>query len=286
MGIKQTAPQYSEQQVTELKGHFDATLARGGTLRRSTLSPFYFESMGFGLHYCFEYGGNHSPQYYEAVRDLIQGYRGAYVWLSVLEFNGKGACASSKPVNQMRAGRSPAFVPLQQLIGDAHQLCDYLGQNLAPSEAQAGSEVRPARFAPLSDPDDPGLFDIYVLANPHAGIYGPLHSADRKLHFGPKADEWKGLISALSQTSPDLSFEQLQSDSGRRTRKFPLLSRLGNPYISAEYEPAELQPLEEECRALVRLVGENEMHAAISKIKAAIGWAQESSSGLLFVPAN
>lgn len=272
MSVRQRFEQ-TAQRIIDLKSSFDEALARGGRIRRSSVSPYYFQVGGYGLVYCFEYEQERGPEYYREIQRLVQLRNGELPWMAALEFNAKGACLSSTPLDQVRIGRPMNFVEAEKLIADAAELCRHLLQSVS-QPVQTTLENVPD----LPDPEKPGVFEIYVLMNPQAGIDSTLSSKDRHLHFGPTEEEWKELHSGLERMA-------LQSGSPASVA-FPLLSRLSNPYESASYDRAEIHVLSEECRSVSRQLTSSPAQSLIQQILWAISWANHAHSGLLFAPAN
>jgi hypothetical protein len=277
------------QALDGLKPGFDEALSVGGRLFRSTASPGYFESAGYGINYCFEYEDDKAPSRYENISQFVEHYQGRLRWHAQLEFNGKGLCVSFAPMEQFKAihfrGETAEFVSAEDVAADARLLFQYLKERLTATAGGPASNVQTAREARLQDPDDPGVFEIYVLKNPEVGITANLHRDDRHLHFSPSDEQWKDLFSTIQTNPPNASASDSAQASNSGTGQFPLLSRISNPYDRGFYTFEELEALRTECEHAQRLVGSGEGRGAVEKILLAIDWAKQTHAGLLFNPS-
>src|SRR5262249_903167 len=134
---------------------------------------------------------------YQEIRLMVENYHGRLHWISSPEFNNKGACISFTPPNELRVGRTLRFVSLKEMFEDGVELCNHLGGRVSTFSIR-GVPITPPEMNPDAvDQDDAGIYDIYVLAAPEAGIHGELSDRDRYLHFAPTYDEWKKLMSTI-----------------------------------------------------------------------------------------
>jgi len=283
--LERSSPVPSDS-IKQLRNEFERGVRNGGELYRTSLSLDFIAGGGFGLRYCFEYQFKGSTRSYDLVADAVSRYKGRFRWVLRQQFNGKGVCISSTPINQVRAGSVAQghIISFDELFFEANQFSTYLETEMrasAPAHVAASDPVNPAN---LQDPDSEGLHEIYILRNVQAGIYGRLFETDRHLHFGLDLNEWKTLMITIVRMPPSAteSFTGLTEP----IRDFPLLSRLAGPYDSAAYQPTEVEALREECKRATQMSPDPTLKAAVGKLLLAADWAQHLHSGVLFSPRN
>src|SRR6267142_654383 len=161
----QDLARHAARSIPTLESGFNEALKRAGP-HRGFFSLGYFETIGFTANYCFEYFDESNPEIYKQIDSLLSGYSGRLRWSLKPEFNNKGSCISYIPDTQIRAafsGEEFTFVPFDEIAEDALKLCAYLGDRLK-SLLQQQPSIR-SDTANLNDPNDEGIYEIYVLAN-------------------------------------------------------------------------------------------------------------------------
>jgi hypothetical protein len=278
----------TDQDVVALKPYFDRAIEGVAPISQSFIYMSTIDKAGVALRYCFEYRDEVNNQWYATVSSVISKFGGRLEWKTAPQFNNMGMCIYFIPEYEIRklfSGEMPgkATISFKEVSEDAVRLCTYMSRTIATAgHIVPGTSSR----STLPDPYAPGMHAIYVLRVPESGVYAGLYETDRELHFSPNTQEWKGLLAAiLGGTSRPLEAEPFK---GPRLviPEFPLLSRIQSPYDRAIYSSDELQYLREECGNALRLVSPGPAKGALEKVLAAVDWAEQLSSGLLFDPLD
>lgn len=275
----------ADEAAEQLKRRFDAAIIANNQshLSWSFIQPTYIQSAGFAIRYCFEFEHENKRDYLTIIRG-VSTYRGQLRWSAASMYNGKGACISFVPREEIGAlfrGTPNRIIDIATIQNDGSALSRHL-------RTLPMSVTRHARIAVPELPNQysPGMHKIYVLLAPEKGIYSDRHPTDRMLNFSPTDSEWSRMILSLQRidfgSSEVGSFQGLQAE----IPEFPLLSRIAGPYDQALYSISDLQKLNQECQAALTRVQDETARSAVAKILLAIRWAESLRSGLLFVPAN